>query len=216
MSRRGASAPPGPVHETGRSPRLPPLRARGGAGGEEGVRARGRPIQPAGPIFADPAETPAALPRRILGEIFAHALEADPEECCGLLTGRGPGAFEGVHRCRNDMTRLHHEDPARWPRDGKAGFHMAETDYLRVAREAEARGRRVTGVYHSHVGASAYFSELDQEYALQEGFPFPEAEHLVVGLVEGRVREVAAFRRSAGGARGTPPFAARPVVVAEP
>lgn len=179
------------------------------------MRARSQPIQPAGPIFASPEESPAALPRRILGEIFAHALESDPEECCGLLTGKAPGAFEAVHRCRNDMTRLHHEDPATWPHDGKAGFHMAEVDYLRVAREAEAHGRRVTGVYHSHVEASAYFSELDQEYALQELFPFPEAEHIVVGLVEGRVREVAAFRRSAEAARAGRPFEGRPVVAAE-
>lgn len=145
-------------------------------------------------VEVNPKLTPVAIPGRLLNEIFTHARESHPEECCGLLTGRSPGSFEAVHRCRNEMTRLHRRDPVAYPRGGREAFHMSERDYLRVLREAEVAGVRVTGVYHSHVDAGAYFSELDQEFALQDLFPFPEVHHLVVSIIDGVVKDVAAFR----------------------
>ena len=71
-------------------------------------------------------------------------------------------------------------------------FHMNEAD---VARTLETH--EVTGVYHSHVQAGAYFSELDQLYAAGPYFPFPDVEHFVISVVDGRVRDVAAFRYDA-------------------
>jgi len=131
---------------------------------------------------------------RVLNEMRGHALETLPEECCGLLVGGKPGHFEEVYRCRNDMTRLHQQDPVTYPRDGRRAFHMSELDYARIDRHAAARGGRVTGVYHSHVEAGAYFSEMDQKFVLDPLFPFPEAEHVVLAVVDGVVREMAAFR----------------------
>jgi len=135
------------------------------------------------------------MPARLWNELREHARETHPEECCGLLVGRGPGEFRSVHRCRNEMTRLHRADPARHPRDGRQAFHMNEVDYMAVMQEAEARGERVTGVYHSHADADAYFSELDQDYALHPLFPFPEADHIVISVVDGLPKGVALFRR---------------------
>lgn len=74
---------------------------------------------------------------------------------------------------------------------------MNEMDYVRIQRQADEERVQVTGVYHSHVGAGAYFSELDQAFALQPLFPFPAADHLVISVVEERVRELAVFRRDA-------------------
>jgi proteasome lid subunit RPN8/RPN11 len=144
---------------------------------------------------------PVSMPARLLNELRSHALETWPEECCGLLVGDAPGRFESAHRCRNDMTRLHRQDPITWPRDGTKAFHMNEIDYLRVREQAEASGERVTGVYHSHVDAGAYFSELDQVYVRQPLFPFPDAQHIVLSVLEGRVRDVALFRIDAGSGR---------------
>jgi proteasome lid subunit RPN8/RPN11 len=124
----------------------------------------------------------------------SHARETLPEECCGLLVGPGPGRFEEIHRCRNDMTLLHQRDRASYPRDGTRAFHMSEIDYARIQQYAEERGGRVTGVYHSHVEAGAYFSEMDQQFVLQPLFPFPDAEHFVLAVADRKVREVAAFR----------------------
>lgn len=71
---------------------------------------------------------------------------------------------------------------------------MNEYDYMRVQEEADAAGRRVIGVYHSHLEAGAYFSEDDQKSALQELYPFPKVDHIVISVVDHAVKEVAAFR----------------------
>jgi adenylyltransferase/sulfurtransferase len=138
---------------------------------------------------------PARLSARLLNALSEHARVTHPEECCGLLVGDAPGEFAWAERCRNEMTRLHQRDPSTYPRDGKQAFHMNEADMLRVLEAAEAKGQLVTGVYHSHADAGAYFSEVDQEFARRPGFPFPEAQHIVISVVEGRVAEVALFCR---------------------
>ena len=85
---------------------------------------------------------PAVLPTAVLNEIFAHAREADPEECCGLILGTAQARYQRVVRCRNDMTAWHQRDPETYPRDGTQGFYMSELDYLRAEEEARARGER--------------------------------------------------------------------------
>ena len=146
-------------------------------------------------IEVDAALEPAVIAAAVLNEIFAHAREAEPEECCGLITGDERVRHRWVVRCRNDMTLHHRRDPERHPRDGTEGFYMNEQDYMKAEEEAEARGERVTCVYHSHIGCGAYFSELDQEFAEQSLFPFPDADHLVVSVVGGKVVEQALFQR---------------------
>jgi adenylyltransferase/sulfurtransferase len=138
---------------------------------------------------------PVVTPARLLNTLCEHARETHPEECCGLLTGLTVGAFEEAHRCRNEMTRLHQRDPRLHPINGERAFHMNEADLLRVVADAEATQRLVTGIYHSHADAGAYFSELDQEFARQPGFPFPLAQHVVISVVDGVVGELALFRR---------------------
>ena len=165
-----------------------------------------------GYVEANPELSPVVIPGRLLNEIFTHALESYPEECCGLLTGRRAGGFDAIHRCRNEMTRLHRQDPAAYPRGGERAFHMNEFDYMRVQREAEASGASVTGVYHSHVEAAAYFSEDDQESARQEMYPFPKVDHIVISVVGRAVKEVAAFRWLPGEGR----FEGRTLVVEAP
>jgi proteasome lid subunit RPN8/RPN11 len=149
-------------------------------------------------IDVDPALEPVAVSAAVLNEVFAHAREADPEECCGLIVGDSRQPYRHVVRCRNEMTRQHRRDPVRFPRDGAGGFYMNEVDYLRASEEAEGRGEQVTAVYHSHVGCGAYFSELDQEFAEQPTFPFPRASHLVVSVIGGKVVDQALFERADG------------------
>jgi proteasome lid subunit RPN8/RPN11 len=146
-------------------------------------------------IFAERDEPPLGAPARVLADLQEHARETHPEECCGLVLGRQLGALERVVRCRNEMTRLHRQDPAQFPRDGREAFHMNEADVLQAQKLADAEGWRVTGVYHSHADAGPYFSTLDQEFASQPGFPFPEARHVVISVLEGLVKEVAVFER---------------------
>ncbi len=59
---------------------------------------------------------------------------------------------------------------------------MSEVDYLRALRDAESSGERVTAVYHSHVSAGVYLSEMDQDFAEHELFPFPDAAQIVLAV----------------------------------
>ncbi|MBW2243750.1 MAG: Mov34/MPN/PAD-1 family protein [Deltaproteobacteria bacterium] len=157
-----------------------------------------------GRIDVDRSLPPVAVPAIVWNELRSHALETVPEECCGLLLGKAAGFYETVVRCRNEMTRLHQEDPLSHPRDGREAFHMNEMDYVRIEEQAREERFQVTGVYHSHVGVGAYFSELDQAFALEPLFPFPGADHVVISVVEHRVRDIAVFRpvRATGGFEG--------------
>ncbi len=134
-----------------------------------------------------------------MNEFYAHARETQPEECCGLIAGDSEQKFRTVYRCRNDMTLHHTKDPECHPRDGKKAFHMNESDYLKALEDAEKNGETVTAVYHSHVGAGAYFSAMDQEFAEHELFPFPDVAHIVIAVWDGQVTQLAVFERSGAG-----------------
>ncbi len=151
-------------------------------------------------VEVDEALPRASLPAGLLNELYAHARETLPEECCGLVVGDARERYWRVIRCRNELTRLHHQDPAEYPRDGRSGFVMNAMDYTAAVQQARALGEQVTAVYHSHVdahpGGGVYLSELDLEYARQPGFPFPEAAQLVIAVCDGRVTGVGLFERS--------------------
>ena len=147
-------------------------------------------------IDLEPGRPPLTISRRSLNELCAHARETQPEECCGLITGDEHDRFRSVYRCRNEMTRNHQQDPVTYPRDGRKAFYMNETDYMKASRDAESRGERVTAVYHSHVGAGAYFSEMDQEFAEHRLFPFPNVAHIVIAVFEGQVTQLGVFERN--------------------
>lgn len=142
------------------------------------------------------------IPSRVLNELYAHALETLPEECCGLIVGDDEERHAELVRCRNEMTLRHREEPEVFPRDGREAFYMSPLDYMRAHEKAEAGGRRVTAIYHSHVGVGAYLSEMDQEFAAGELFPFPDADHIVVAVLDRKVDSVAFFRRSPQGFTG--------------
>jgi proteasome lid subunit RPN8/RPN11 len=150
-------------------------------------------------LDVDEALPPVVIPGRILNELFTHALETLPEECCGLIVGDEGEPFRRLVRCRNDMTQRHRSDPDRYPRDAREAFYMNEIDYLRALEQAEDAGEGVTAVYHSHVGSGAYLSEMDLEYAESEWFPFREADQIVVAVFERRVTGVGIFQRMAIG-----------------
>jgi len=157
-------------------------------------------------IEIEPQRPAVGMAEGVLHEIRSHALEAVPEECCGLvfgtgigLEGGGAGRFGPVYRCHNVMDRMHQEDSKAFPRTNRDGFYIDPRELLSAAAEAEAAGLEVTVVYHSHVGAAAYFSEMDRRFATQPGFPFPRADHLVVSVLGRQVHELGLFRPSPEG-----------------
>jgi proteasome lid subunit RPN8/RPN11 len=153
-------------------------------------------------IPLDETAKPVSVRGRVLNEICTHALETRPEECCGLVTGVPGDRFRCVHRCRNTMTQQHQNDPVSYPRDGRQAYYMREVDYLRAQKEAEGVGETITAVYHSHVSAGVYLSEMDQDFANHELFPFPLAAQIVLAVGHDAVDRVLAagiFERDATG-----------------
>jgi len=155
-------------------------------------------------VEIDHTQAPVRMPARILHELCQHALETLPEECCGLLVGNSLERYRRVVRCRNEMTALHQLNPGVHARDGRAAFWMNEHDYLKALAEAQEAGETVTAVYHSHVGAGAYLSELDLLYAENPFFPFPQADQIVLPVYDRTVRDVAVFQRTGSHFTGHP------------
>jgi proteasome lid subunit RPN8/RPN11 len=163
-------------------------------------------------VDVDEALAPVVISGRILNELFTHALETLPEECCGLIVGDERERFGRLVRCRNDMTQRHRSDPECYPRDGREAFCMNEGDYQLVLEQSEDAGEHVTAVYHSHVGTGAYLSEIDLEYAESTDFPFRQADQIVIAVFERRVTGVGIFQRTAIGG----PFLGRRLEPADP
>jgi len=148
------------------------------------------PRAPRDRIEIDPDRSAVLIPGRLLNEMCTHALETRPEECCGLVAGTSERGFLTVHRCRNNMTQQHQLDPTTYPRDGREAYYMSEVDYLRALQEALRDGSQVMAVYHSHVAAGAYLSEMDQDFADHALFPFPSAAQIVLAVAGSTVLRV--------------------------
>jgi [CysO sulfur-carrier protein]-S-L-cysteine hydrolase len=134
-----------------------------------------------------------------LARIRRQAEAEYPNECCGVVLAREGSPGERLHLpCRNVQNELHAKDPSGHPRDARTAYHMDPQDLLRVGR-LEDEGYRVLAIYHSHIDAGAYFSETDKQNALLRDEPlYPDAAHVVVSVIGGRVAAAAAFSWNPG------------------
>ena len=153
---------------------------------------------------ADRSLAPIRLPREVLLEIFQHAIECYPEECCGLVVGdRGPTR---VVRCTNVQSRRRAKGESEL--DARYAFWIDEQELSRALRRAESQGEALHVVYHSHIDTAAYLSQTDADAALSpDGEPtWPGVQHLVVAAYEDGVRDSALFEwdEDDGGYRGRP------------
>ncbi len=148
-------------------------------------------------IDLDPELESCSIPSDVLHELYRHALDVAPEECCGLVIGTERDRFLRAVRITNVMTKMHVADATAFPRDARHAYYMSETEYLQTIEEAKKRGESVSAIYHSHFGQGCYLSQDDLAFAAHPLFPFPNAAQLVLSLIgdrgEGRVREVGIF-----------------------
>jgi proteasome lid subunit RPN8/RPN11 len=120
--------------------------------------------------------TPIAIPDDVLAAVYAHAIAAFPDECCGYLVGAAPGAVDAAVPCRNAQADGAH--PIAPERGADAGFVIAGAELFRFARSFDSdRPARV--VYHSHTNGKAYFSTVDRRMAAGPAYP---VQHVVVGI----------------------------------
>jgi proteasome lid subunit RPN8/RPN11 len=134
------------------------------------------------------------LDRQFWEQIFEHAREDYPAECCGIVTEDGNGRVH-VHRCDNIQDRLHNSDPEAHSRTSKTAYRMDDMQVTRILTETETSGGRLMAFYHSHIDCDAYFSEEDRNAAMFLGEPtYPGVAYLVVSVANRKVCGRKGFR----------------------
>jgi proteasome lid subunit RPN8/RPN11 len=102
----------------------------------------------------------------MLDEIVEHAVRDAPNECCGLVVGKG-----GTATAARAMENLA-ASPFRFDIDGSALIPFA------FAEEDEDQ---LTAIYHSHTRSAPYPSQTDVNFA----GGWPGVEWLIVGVPKG-------------------------------
>jgi [CysO sulfur-carrier protein]-S-L-cysteine hydrolase len=146
--------------------------------------------------------TSTALPvlsPQVLAEIYAHARETYPEECCGFLIGpRDSALIDEVRRCVNEQNRYHTLDPERFPRTARIAYYLGGRD-LRFLMQSIETPRPVKIIYHSHIDVGSYFSAEDIRAALgrepdDTAEPQYPVDHIVIDAQVDRVAGAKMFR----------------------
>ena len=115
-------------------------------------------------------------------EMFAHARERAPEECCGLLGGQMNEA-QTAYPLRNVARRPEVE------------YEAAPEGLFEAQRLMRARGERLVAVYHSHPrSADPAPSATDVRLAF-----YPEAIYFIIGFDAAGGCVLRAFRISERG-----------------
>ena len=118
--------------------------------------------------------------------MILHALEEDPQECCGVLLGSGDDEateFVRISNVAEDKERRYSMDPL---------------EQSAAEQRADADGRSITGIFHSHTFTQAYPSTTDVRNAVNSMWTTPV--YVLVSLVEKTRPVVRAFRISDDGA----------------
>jgi proteasome lid subunit RPN8/RPN11 len=98
-------------------------------------------------------------------QIFAHAREADPAECCGLIGG--------ADRRVTSIYPLHNV-----AFDPNTSYEAAPEDLFAAQRQMRDRGEELLAIYHSHPrSAEPVPSETDVRLAF-----YPQAVYFIIGL----------------------------------
>ena len=115
------------------------------------------------------------IPAEIRDAMVQHALEEDPNECCGILAGAG-GIVLQHYRITNTE-----KSPYRYSMDGR--------ELNQVLRELDDNGWEMQVIYHSHTHSPAYPSDTDVRLAAN----WPDPYYLLVSLVDKQSPDVRLF-----------------------
>lgn len=106
------------------------------------------------------------LRREHLDAMIAHAREAAPAECCGLLGGVSETNARSLYRLRNVTA------------NPEVSYEAAPEDLFAAQRQMRERGEELLAIYHSHPrAADPCPSESDVRLAY-----YPSAKYLIIGL----------------------------------
>jgi len=129
------------------------------------------------------------IPRRQAEEIIAHARDEAPNECCGILAGKGGRPLQLYRAVNAEQSRYR--------------YNIDPQDLYRIYTEVEERGWEFLAIYHSHPGGEAYPSETDVRRSQLPGAgqtvdAWPNVCHLIVSLADPRSPQIRAFRIEGG------------------
>lgn len=114
-----------------------------------------------------------------LATIVAHAREAAPAECCGLIGGVNDHLATTIYRLRNVTL------------NPLVAYEAAPEELFSAQRQMRERGESLLAIYHSHPRATEPSpSETDVRLAF-----YPDATYIIVGL-GGQIPVVRAFNIS--------------------
>lgn len=106
------------------------------------------------------------LEKARLEEIIAHAREASPHECCGLIGGSDDGTAQTIYRTRNVAA------------EPLVAYEAGPEDLFAAQRAMRERGEQLLAIYHSHPRSSnPEPSRSDVRLAY-----YPSAVYFIVGL----------------------------------
>ena len=120
------------------------------------------------------------IPAALIDEIVSHALEEAPNECCGLVSGKGDEATE-VFRARNEMA-------------SPLAYNVHPQDLLRITGEIESRGEELAAIYHSHTKSPPEPSQTDINLAAN----WPDPVYLICSVADRDEPTVRAWHLRAG------------------
>ena len=124
------------------------------------------------------------LQRAHVEEMCAHAREANPAECCGLIGGLSSEQARSIYRLRNAA------------HDPRVAYEAAPEELFTAQRLMRERGEQLLGIYHSHPRSiEPVPSETDVRLAY-----YPAAVYFIIGLSAGEPT-LRAFRISEGEGR---------------
>jgi proteasome lid subunit RPN8/RPN11 len=120
-------------------------------------------------------------------ELFAHALECAPNECCGLIGGVNGSTARTVYPLRNIAA------------DPLVTYEAAPEDLFAAQRSMRDQGEQLLAIYHSHPRSDdPKPSQTDVRLAY-----YPSAVYFIVGL-GGQQPSLGAFRISESEGRWEP------------
>lgn len=103
------------------------------------------------------------LSSALVDELVTHAREDEPNECCGMISGRD-GVGSQVIRATNTEA-----SPFMYVMDPR--------EQLDIMDRIDDAGEEMLAIYHSHTRSAAYPSRTDVELAF-----FPETAYVIVSL----------------------------------
>src|SRR5688572_13626451 len=99
-----------------------------------------------------------SIHQHVIDAVIAHARDDAPNECCGLLGGRG-ATIDALMRARN-------------LNQSATEYLVDPRDHFAAIRLWRTEGREVVGAYHSHPSSPAVPSATDVRAALDAAFAY--------------------------------------------